>query len=173
MRHDNADAAPTQPGSDGEHRLQQQFGTTLRAQRFYDDQVLDHLNERMIEFIGRMDMAFIATADDQGSAIDGRCITSIKGRLQPARFWTLTIYDGRGRLIENPAARYAFTSAEVVYDKNGEVNIWLSPRTHAGNWLPTGESERIVAIFRLYDTPTGVARSEAAEMPRITRENCP
>lgn len=66
MRHDNADAAPTQPGSDGEHRLQQQFGTTLRAQRFYDDQVLDHLNERMIEFIGRMDMAFIATADRHG-----------------------------------------------------------------------------------------------------------
>lgn len=118
-------------------------------------------------------VAFIATADDQGSTIDGRCITSIKGRLQPARFWTLTIYDGRGRLIENPAARYALTSAEVVYDKNGEVNIWLSPRTHAGNWLPTGESERIVAIFRLYDTPTGVARSEAAEMPRITREACP
>ncbi|MBX3519060.1 MAG: DUF1214 domain-containing protein [Xanthobacteraceae bacterium] len=118
-------------------------------------------------------VAFIATTDDQGRAIDGHCVTRIAGRLLPARFWTLTIYDGRGRLIENPSARYAFTSAEVVYESGGEVKIWLAPRAHTGNWLPTGESERIVAIFRLYDTPAGVARSEAAEMPRITRENCP
>lgn len=46
--------------------LQERFGTTARADRFYDDQVLDYLNERMIEFIGRMEMAFIATADGNG-----------------------------------------------------------------------------------------------------------
>ncbi len=118
-------------------------------------------------------IAFVASSDDQGRAIDGRCITRIKGKLLPARFWTLTIYDGRGRLIENPAARYGFTSTEVVFDADGDVDIWLSPRVHSGNWLPTGENERIVAIIRLYDTPTGVARSETAQMPRVTREKCP
>ena len=35
------------PGSNGEHRLQEIFGTTVRARAFYDHQVLDHLNERM------------------------------------------------------------------------------------------------------------------------------
>lgn len=118
-------------------------------------------------------IAFIATTDDQGRAIDGRCITRIRGKLLPARFWTLTIYDGRGRLIENPAARYGFTSTEALFESDGEIEIWLAPRAHSGNWLPTGESERIVAIFRLYDMPAGVARSEAAQMPRITRERCP
>ncbi|MGW4090920.1 pyridoxamine 5'-phosphate oxidase family protein [Nocardia sp. NPDC004750] len=53
-------------GSDGERELQERYGTEDRAQRFYDDQVLDRLNPTMIDFIGRMDMAFIATADEHG-----------------------------------------------------------------------------------------------------------
>jgi hypothetical protein len=118
-------------------------------------------------------VVFVATTDDRGRAIDGRCITRIKGKLLPARFWTLTVYDGRGRLIENPAARYAFTSTEVVFDAEGDVEVWLAPRAHSGNWLPTGENERITVVIRLYDMPTGVARSEAAQMPRVTREKCP
>ncbi|WP_063048484.1 pyridoxamine 5'-phosphate oxidase family protein [Nocardia arthritidis] len=53
-------------GSSGERELQERHGTQDRAQRFYDDQVLDSLNPTMIDFIGRMDMAFIATADKNG-----------------------------------------------------------------------------------------------------------
>src|SRR4051812_27319905 len=56
------------PGSIGEHALQERYGTTSRARGFYDHQVLDHLNEHMQEFIGRMDMVFIATADGSGAA---------------------------------------------------------------------------------------------------------
>lgn len=54
------------PGSAGEHLLQCAYGTTERAGRFYADQLLDHLNERMIEFVGRMDLAFVATSDASG-----------------------------------------------------------------------------------------------------------
>ncbi|WP_458686897.1 pyridoxamine 5'-phosphate oxidase family protein [Nocardia tengchongensis] len=53
-------------GSDGERELQERYGTEDRAQRFYSDQVRDRLNTHMIDFIGRMDMAFIATADKHG-----------------------------------------------------------------------------------------------------------
>lgn len=54
------------PGSLGEHLLQRAYGSQTRARRFYDDQVLDHLNEEMVGFVGRMDMAFVATADGNG-----------------------------------------------------------------------------------------------------------
>jgi predicted pyridoxine 5'-phosphate oxidase superfamily flavin-nucleotide-binding protein len=54
------------PGSRGEHFLQCAFGTHDRASRFYADQVLDHLNEAMVEFVGRMEMAFVATSDAEG-----------------------------------------------------------------------------------------------------------
>jgi hypothetical protein len=58
--------SPGSPGSTGEHLLQAAYGTGDRAQRFYTDQVLDHLNPKMIEFAGRMEMAFVATADASG-----------------------------------------------------------------------------------------------------------
>jgi predicted pyridoxine 5'-phosphate oxidase superfamily flavin-nucleotide-binding protein len=79
------DPAPAQeepgahPGSAGEHLLQCVYGTTDRAKRFYDDQVLDRLNEDMIEFVGRMEMAFVSTCD-----ADGECDASL--RAGPAGF---------------------------------------------------------------------------------------
>lgn len=54
------------PGSNGEHLLQCAYGTRDRAKRFYADQVLDRLNQAMIEFIARMELLFVATADANG-----------------------------------------------------------------------------------------------------------
>ncbi|WP_425442034.1 pyridoxamine 5'-phosphate oxidase family protein [Saccharopolyspora flava] len=58
--------SPTLPGSAGEHLLQRAYGSEKRARRFYDDQVLDRLNAEMKEFIGRMELAFVATSDARG-----------------------------------------------------------------------------------------------------------
>jgi hypothetical protein len=54
------------PGSAGEHLLQERNGTTDRARRFYDEQMIDHLNERMREFVARQEMMFVSTADAGG-----------------------------------------------------------------------------------------------------------
>jgi uncharacterized protein len=54
------------PGSEGEHILQEQLGTSPRAKQFYDKQVADYLTPVMTEFIGRMEMAFVATSDPAG-----------------------------------------------------------------------------------------------------------
>jgi uncharacterized protein len=56
----------TPPGSAGEHLLQQRFGDTDRATRFYDQQVRDELNPQMVGFVGRMELMFVATADSRG-----------------------------------------------------------------------------------------------------------
>ncbi len=53
-------------GSDGERRLQRRYGTQARAQRFYDSQLLDHLNPAMRDFIARQEMMFLATSDARG-----------------------------------------------------------------------------------------------------------
>jgi hypothetical protein len=45
------------PGSRGEHQLQRHAGSQDRAHRFYRQQVLGRLNERMVEFIGRQEAA--------------------------------------------------------------------------------------------------------------------
>jgi predicted pyridoxine 5'-phosphate oxidase superfamily flavin-nucleotide-binding protein len=54
------------PGSQGEHDLQDRFGTQKRACGFYSKQMLDHLNEEMCTYIARQEMAFVATADENG-----------------------------------------------------------------------------------------------------------
>lgn len=54
------------PGSTGERILQAQLGFQDRAARFYREQMLGRLNRNMIEFIGRQEMVFIATADGGG-----------------------------------------------------------------------------------------------------------
>jgi predicted pyridoxine 5'-phosphate oxidase superfamily flavin-nucleotide-binding protein len=61
------------PACGGERLLQNAYGTRDRAERFYRDQVLDRLNPEMIEFVGRMEMAFIGTAD-----AGGECDSSLR-----------------------------------------------------------------------------------------------
>jgi len=59
-------ARAARPGSDGEHRVQEELGTVARADKFYDEQVLDRLNPRMQEFVARQEMFFLSTADRHG-----------------------------------------------------------------------------------------------------------
>jgi hypothetical protein len=120
-------------------------------------------------------LAFEAISTDTGDALDGRCETRISGRLPPARYWTLTAYDSRGRLIDNAADRYGFNSTEIVWNPDGTFEITLAPRARSGNWLPSGERDRIVLVLRLYDAPIGLATrsSEVVEVPAISQVACP
>ncbi len=120
-------------------------------------------------------IAFIATTDDKGRALDGRCDVKVSGVTPAARFWTLTIYDMQGRLVANTLGRYGFTSQEVVRESDGTFEVRIASRVRAGNWLPTGGVDRYQLAMRLYDTPVGVAtRSQKdAPMPAIITVGCP
>ena len=120
-------------------------------------------------------LVFEASSTDSGAALDGRCETRVKGKLPPARFWTLTVYDARGRLIDNPAERYGFNSSEIVWNQDNTFEIVLASRARPGNWLPTGERDRVVLLLRLYDAPVGLATrsGEQVEVPKITQVLCP
>jgi predicted pyridoxine 5'-phosphate oxidase superfamily flavin-nucleotide-binding protein len=54
------------PGSNGEHLLQEKYGTGTNANAFYNNQVLDHINPKMAEYLTRQEMMFIATSSAQG-----------------------------------------------------------------------------------------------------------
>jgi hypothetical protein len=120
-------------------------------------------------------VAFTATTDDSKKLLDGRCDVVVSGVTPAARFWTLTLYDGRGHLVANALQRYGFTSQEIVRGADGGFEIRLASRSRAGNWLPTGGLERYVLMLRLYDTPVGVATrtQRDAPMPAIATVGCP
>ncbi|MFD3747130.1 pyridoxamine 5'-phosphate oxidase family protein [Nocardia sp. NPDC058633] len=96
-------------GSDGEHELQDTLGTTDRAERFYDDQVIDYLNPTMVDFVARMDMAFIATSDSHGEC-DSSFRAGTPGFLHVIDDRTIAYPEYRGNgvmaslgnLLENP-----------------------------------------------------------------------
>jgi hypothetical protein len=120
-------------------------------------------------------ITFSATRDDAGKLLDGRCDVVVSGVTPAARFWTLTLYDTKGRLVANTLQRYGFTSQEVVRTADGAFQIRIASRARTGNWLPTSAIERYVLALRLYDTPVGVAtRSQKdAPMPAISTAGCP
>ena len=119
-------------------------------------------------------VAFYAHTDDAGTAFDGRCTFVISGMSPAARYWTVTLYDPDGRLVANSIDRHGFTSAEVVRDASGRFAINVGPRARPGNWLPSGGVEKFVLVWRLYDTPIGVAMRTTKEgpMPAIVRKGC-
>jgi predicted pyridoxine 5'-phosphate oxidase superfamily flavin-nucleotide-binding protein len=120
-------------GSRGEHILQQRYGTADRAGQFYRNQVTDQLTQEMVEFVGRMEMAFIATSDAAGD-----CDCSF--RAGPAGF--VRVLDERtiaypefrgngvlaslGNILENPRVGILmidFTHSLIGLHVNGAAEI--------------------------------------------------
>ena len=119
-------------------------------------------------------VAFYARSDDAGNAFDGRCTFVISGSTPAARYWTLTLYDAEGRPVANTIDRHGFTSAEIAREADGRFAISVAPRARPGNWLPTGGIEQFVLVWRLYDTPIGVATrtTKSGPMPAVARKDC-
>jgi hypothetical protein len=119
-------------------------------------------------------IAFFARQDDTGRPLDGRCDIIVRGTTPVARFWTLTVYDLKGRLVANSANRYGFTSQEVTRRADGTFEVTVAPRARPGNWLPSGGLDRIVLAMRLYDTPVGAATriGRDASMPSLAEKAC-
>jgi hypothetical protein len=98
----------------------------------------------------------------------------VAGAVPAARFWTLTLTDINGRLLENAAHRYAFTSSEILRRADNSFAIAVAPEARAGNWLPSETGKRFVLVLKLYDaiasaSPAGLA---GASTPTLTRRRC-
>ncbi len=119
-------------------------------------------------------IAFVATRDDDGTPLDGRCDVTVSGLTPQARFWTLTLYDSEGRLVGNSLKRHGFSSQEVVRSSEGGIDISVAPRARAGNWLPSGGVERFMLVMRFYDSPIAVASRTGREtpMPSVKVRSC-
>ncbi|MDQ0469718.1 DUF1214 domain-containing protein [Labrys wisconsinensis] len=121
-------------------------------------------------------LAFVATRDSAGAALDGRCRYRIEPIAPPARWWTLALYDADGHLPDSPVGRHGFTSAEVLRRGDGVAAVVVAPDAAPGNWLPSGPAGGpFRLVLRLYDTPvsTSAARSDAVVLPDIIAEGCP
>ncbi|CAM5770041.1 membrane protein [Labrys miyagiensis] len=122
-------------------------------------------------------LAFTAVEDSDGRALDGGCHYTITPILPPARWWTLSLYDARGKPVSNPSERFGFASSAVIRGEKGGATIETGPSIQPGNWLPSAAGP-VALVLRLYDSPvsTGLATElgarRAIDMPAIERGAC-
>ncbi len=111
-----------------------------------------------------------ATTDSDGNALFSSCEYVVEGIEPDATFWSIAVFDDRGRLIPNPAERYAYNSATLLRTPGGRFGVTLSRNARSGNWLPTGGGGRLVLQLRV-EEPKGGERADVA-MPAIRRTAC-
>lgn len=116
---------------------------------------------------------FIAGQDDDGETLRGNCRYVVTGRDVPARWWSVTAYAGDHFLIPNAENRWSFSDRSVTRDADGGFRLTLSRDRAEGDWLPTGQAERLVLLLRLYNPGPAVAADPgAAVLPSIRKEGC-
>jgi len=149
-----------------------------RAQPATDADTIDPYTRARVARTGEIAMgtgeglSFVATADDQGRRLDGRCDYLLVGDAPPARLWTLTATDERGEIAAVPSKRTHLQSREVLRDGNGRFEIAVSAAARPGNWLPAPSAGNIRLTMRLYDTPINLGSGALPPMPTVSRGTC-
>lgn len=125
----------------------------------------DYLRRAIVALWGlganlRADAVYLTTSvDGIGDRLDGSrrySLTFGSGGTPPvAGFWSMTLYDANGYLVENPMNRNAIRSgSDLALSQNGSLTIYLQPDDpgpdrHA-NWLPTPRGETFELTLRAY-----------------------
>ncbi len=115
---------------------------------------------------------FIARKDEQNRTLSGNCEYAISGNSLDARWWSVTVYDQRGMLIDNPADRYSFNNTNLTW-KDRQYSITLAANARPGNWIPTKADNPFIVMLRLYSPAISSIRdANEISFPRIERLGC-
>lgn len=86
-------------------------------------------------------------------------------------FWSLTMYDQAGYLINNSIKRYAIGDRDnLIFNDDGSVDIWIqnqAPKGKENNWLPAPQGE-FALTMRLY-LPKNNVRDGSWPLPDIEK----
>ena len=125
-------------GSQGERVLQRQYGSVDRANDFYDTQMHNHLNDRMIKLIERQEMMFIATSDAKGecdssfrAGFPGFVIVLDDKTLIYPEYRGNGVYASLGNISENPHVGMLFVDffdSTIGLHVNGKAKVVDSER---------------------------------------------
>ncbi len=119
-------------------------------------------------------LSFFAWTDSAGAALRASCDYVVSGPIPSTRYWTLSLYSPNGSLIDNPARRFGFTSAEILRAADGSFEITIARNARPGNWLPVGNISHFALVLRLYDTLVdfGLSSFESTALPHIVKGHC-
>jgi len=100
-----------------------------------------------------------ASVDEDGNALQGGKryrIHMTADNLPPVKgFWSITLYDGEGYLVDNPINRYAIRQYDQLNrGPDGSLDIYIQPDdpgpARRANWLPSPRSGSMALSLRAY-----------------------
>ncbi|CAN5535096.1 DUF1214 domain-containing protein [soil metagenome] len=114
-----------------------------------------------------------AATDDSGAPLDGRCSYKVTGGELPARWWSLTVYDGAGYLVANAPNVYSLASLSLPPTEQSGWTAMVAPVQQPGHWLPTGGIDHFELTLRAYlPADGGKGNFERSQLPIITKQGC-
>ncbi len=95
----------------------------------------------------------------------------IKGNINiPATWWSITLYDDKEFLFNNPEKRYSFTNYNLVTDSDGNFTIDVASKRPVGstNWLPAPYNRPFNLKMRIYEPSKEVYKDIATyPLPKL------
>lgn len=123
-------------GTAGERKMQEQQGSVKRANRFYEKQMFNMLNEKMKALIATQEMVFIATSDSKGNCDcsprfgEQGFITVIDDQtLAYPEYKGNGVFASLGNILENPHIGMVFVdflNSTVGLHVNGSANSYTN-----------------------------------------------
>ena len=121
--------------------------------------------------LGREETVYFRLHEDS----EGRPLSSdhdyvLKGAALPARWWSLTLYDGDNFLNPDADGPYSVKSTTLETAEDGSIEIILSSDPHEGNWIDMGTGQNMSLSMRVYNPdPALVDNLETAPLFSIER----
>jgi len=117
---------------------------------------------------------WMAKNDASGAPLDGNCRYSLSGKPLDARWWSVTVYDDKGYLVDNPGRIWSVNGANVALDGKGEWRVAISPdKPPDAAWLPGTKGQPFQLTLRMYNPGKAFrADPEKAVLPQIVKEGC-
>ncbi|WP_297322318.1 DUF1214 domain-containing protein [uncultured Bartonella sp.] len=120
--------------------------------------------------LGRTEgLIFQLWRDNNDHPLKSQCTYLLKGLLPETRLFTLYGVDhGLHPLWIDDKLPTELYSGNVVWDKDGTLNVVISPSAQPGNWLATTGNRQYGLILTLYDTPIATSTAlQTLNMPVV------
>jgi hypothetical protein len=119
-------------------------------------------------------IAFLATTDSSGAALDRSCRYRIEGTTPVASFWTLQAQAPDGSAVTRPDGLTELESRQVARANDGSLVAYVSPTLAPDNWLEIAGKGPFQLVLTLYDPSNLSGNSVSVDtLPSISREACP
>ena len=105
----------------------------------------------LLPFNPSLALTYHARADEDGGRIHSSCDYRVTLDGLDAAWWSLAVFDDDGRVIRNPAQRYAYNAATIVREIDGKAEVVLAHDARPGNWLPTAGAGNITLALTVQD----------------------